>query len=136
MKTILHKASRFLLVAAFAGLGFTQTAQAQTVAVNQAPAVSVLKLNDFTYVVRASNPQRQRSRLEVIRLSDNAVVYSQSTFKPTFGGKLNVQQLSDGEYAVVVKVGQDVTRYALNMQTETERKVSLQDVSLAAVSTK
>jgi hypothetical protein len=134
MKTLLQKASRLVLAAAFAGLGFTQPAQAQTA--NQAPAVSVLKVNDFTYIVRASNPQRQRSRLQVVRLSDNAVVYSQSTFKPTFGGRLNVQQLTDGEYAVVVKVGQGVTRYSLNLQTETERTVHLENVSLAAVNTK
>lgn len=131
MKTLLKQGSRLLLVAACAGLGFTQVAQAQSSARPQ--PVSVAKLGDFTYLVRVSNPHFQKGELQVVRLSDNAVLYDKFTNKPVFGSKLNVQQLPDGEYAFVVKVGKDVTRYTLNIHTTIERAARLGSVSMTAM---
>ncbi|WP_303309813.1 hypothetical protein [Hymenobacter sp. BT730] len=135
MKMLLTQAPRLLLVAAIASLGFTQPAQAQSALPPQ--PISVLKVNDFTYIVRASNPQQQRSEVQVVRLSDNTVLYSHSTSKHTFGTKLNVEELPDGEYAFVVKVGKDVTRYTLDLHTEAEhRSARLGTVSLTAMALK
>ncbi|ALD22261.1 hypothetical protein [Hymenobacter sp. DG25A] len=131
MKTLLKQAPRLLLVAACASLGFTQAAQAQSSARPQ--PVCVDKVGDFTYLVRVSNPHFKKGELQVVRLSDKAVLYEKFTDKPVFGSKLNVKELPDGEYAFVVKVGKEVTRYTLDLHTETERKANLGSVSMTAM---
>ena len=131
MKTLLQQAPRLLLVAACASLGFTQAAQAQS-SVRPQP-VAVDKVTDFTYLVRVSNPMFQRGELKVVRLSDNTVLYNQFTNKPVFGSKLNVRDLPDGEYAFIVKVGKDITRYTLDINTKMERTARLGSVSMTAM---
>lgn len=131
MKTLLKQAPRLLLVAACASLGFTQAAQAQSSARPQ--PVCVDKVGDFTYLVRVSNPRFQKGELQVVRLADNAVLYDKLTNKHVFGSKLNVKELPDGEYAFVVKVGKDVTRYTLDIHTTVERAARLGSVSMTAM---
>ncbi|WP_303309812.1 hypothetical protein [Hymenobacter sp. BT730] len=131
MKTLLQQAPRLLLVAACASLGFTQSAQAQSSARPQ--PVCVDKVTDFTYLVRVSNPQLQRGELKVIRLSDNKVLYNQFNKKAVFGSKLNVRELPDGEYAFIVRVGKDITRYTLDINTKLERSARLGSVSMTAM---
>ncbi|RTQ48538.1 hypothetical protein EJV47_16330 [Hymenobacter gummosus] len=127
MKTLRQQAPRFVLLAAFAALGFTAPAQAATPAENGQP-VCVDKVADFTYLVRVSNPAQRRARLQVVRISDGAVLHEESSRKPSFGEKLNVKQLPDGDYALVVELNNTTHRYPINLRTTVQRNTM---VSLA-----
>ncbi|AYA37855.1 hypothetical protein D3Y59_12865 [Hymenobacter oligotrophus] len=114
MKTLLQTAPRVLMMAAFAGLGFAQPTLAQSP--NGQP-VHVDKVADFTYLVRVSNPTQQAAKVQLVRLRDGNVLYQGNSSRPTFGEKINVGSLPDGQYAFVVRIGNQTHRYSLDLHT-------------------
>jgi hypothetical protein len=91
---------------------------------------------DFTYLVRVSNPHLQRSEVKVVRLSNNKILFQQSSLHPSFGHKLNVKELPDGQYAFVVKVGKETHRYTLDINTTMQRSTRLGTVSMNSLAVK
>ncbi len=83
------------------------------------------------YLVRVSNPGLQRGSLQLVRVADSAVLYEEVSTRPSFGQKLNVESLTDGQYAVVVTLGKSTHRYTLQLRTTTQRTT---DLSLSTVS--
>jgi hypothetical protein len=124
MKTLLQQAPRFVLLAAIAGLGFASPAQAADQPRSGQP-VCVDKVADFTYLVRVSNPAQHRARVQLVRVSDGAVLHEDSSRQPSFGGKFNVKQLPDGDYALVVTMNNSTHRYPLNLRTTVQRNTML-----------
>ncbi|KAA9333004.1 hypothetical protein F0P96_08445 [Hymenobacter busanensis] len=126
MKTLLQTAAALLFVAG-SSLGLTSAAQAET---PSAQRVYVDQVGDRVYTVRVSNPTLQRGRVQLVRLSDNKLLYQGISSRPSFGRKLNVQELPDGQYAFVVKLGAETHRIDLNLQTaSTERVAELHPVT-------
>ncbi|RTQ48533.1 hypothetical protein EJV47_16305 [Hymenobacter gummosus] len=122
MKTLLQTSA--LLALLLIGAGRPVTAQeplGQPVCLDQ--------LADCVYLVRVSNPAQLPSRLQLVRAADGAVLYEKASTAPSFGEKLNVQQLPDGRYAVVVQRGPDMRRFALDLHTTQTRSARL--ISLA-----
>lgn len=130
MKTSLKNAVCFAFVTVASSLGTVSVASAQQ-APNQSAAsqpVGVVRLDEFVYLVRVSNPGLQRGCLQLVRVADGAVLYQEVSTLPSFGQKLNVANLDDGQYAVVVSLGKSTHRYTLHLRTTTQRTT---DLSLA-----
>lgn len=132
MKTLLQNTARLIVVATATCLGITDAAPAQgatardtAVAASVGQPVGIEQVDDFVYLVRVSNPALQRGTLQLIRESDGTVLYEDVSFQPSFGKKLNVTALDDGLYAVVVKVGDRMDRFALRLRTTTQRTTDL-----------
>ncbi|MCC3156225.1 hypothetical protein LJ737_03200 [Hymenobacter sp. 15J16-1T3B] len=138
MKTALLN-TRFLLLAATAcALGVAQPAAAAApgadrpaTAVEGVP-VRVDKLSDFTYLLSVSNPSQKTSQVWLENLETGARLYQSSDKAPSFGRKLNVKNLEDGQYAIVVQTDRVTRRYTLELSTRPTQRVSmLQDNDLA-----
>ncbi|RAK62675.1 hypothetical protein [Hymenobacter edaphi] len=126
MKTALLN-TRFLLLAATAcALGFARPAAAADKTNNtDGQPVCVDKVADFTYVVRVSNPSQKASQLWLERVDTGARLYRSSDKAPSFGRKLNVKNLEDGQYAIVVQTGKATRRYTLELATQPTQRVAL-----------
>ncbi|MCR5888184.1 hypothetical protein LRS06_10490 [Hymenobacter sp. J193] len=122
MKTLLQTSSRFALLAALIGLGFSHAAQAQVVAAS-APAY-VSKVSDNVYVLRISNPAQQKGQVQIVRLRDGAKLYQRFSAAPSFGMKLNVRDLVGDRYEFVVTLGQKTYRYPLNLAPEAYQPIT------------
>lgn len=123
MKTLLQQAPRFVLLAACAGLGFIRPAQAAQPESGQ--PVNVDKVAGCTYLVRVSNPAQRWAKLELVRLSDGAVLHQDGSKRPDFGQKLNLSQLPDGQYAFVVTLNNNTHRYTIDLKASTQRSAVL-----------
>lgn len=127
MKTLFNPSRVFALLAAGFGLSFAQPFQAQAA---DGKPVCVDKLDNFTYLVRVSNPTQQRSEM-LLERPDGKRLYSSNDFAPSYGRKLNLKNLEDGQYAIVVKTGQEVYRYTLTVQTLKERVCLVNEAPVA-----
>lgn len=96
--------------------------------------VCVDQLAECVYLVRVSNPAQLAGHLQLVRTTDGAVLYDKSSAAASFGERLNVSHLADGQYAVVVKLGRATHRFALALRTTHTRQAQL--LSLAASATR
>lgn len=129
MKTLIAPAIRMAVL--LAGLGAAQVATAQTSARPQ--PVCVDQVGAFSYLVRVSNPTRQQGEVQLVKLSNNAILYQQYSRGSVFGRRLNVQELPDGQYALRVKVGREAYNYTLDIHSSRERIARLGTVSTTAL---
>jgi hypothetical protein len=126
MKTTLQYAAAGGLLMSLLVLGKSQLATAQQAS---GEPVCVEQVGDFVYVVRVSNPAQVPGRLQLVRAADGTVLYQKTSTAASFGDKLNVRNLADGRYAVVVKLGAATRRFALDLHTTQTRSAQL--ISLA-----
>ncbi|RTQ48536.1 hypothetical protein EJV47_16320 [Hymenobacter gummosus] len=131
MKTLIISASRLLLLAAGLGLGASQPAAAQSAARPQ--PVCVDQVGPFSYLVRVSNPSRVWSYIQLTNPKTNQTFFQRYSKGHTFGNRLNVQNLPDGEYAFQVKVGKDVYNYTLDIHSTHDRTARLGMVTTMAL---
>ena len=131
MKTFLNNTARlaFLVVTSLGTIGTAVAQQGSDQQVTTQP-VGVERVGEFVYLVRVSNPGLQRARLQLVRVADGTVLYQEVSTRPSFGQKLNVESLTDGQYAVVVTLGKSTHRYSLQLRTTTQRTT---DLSLATM---
>ncbi|GAB3842559.1 hypothetical protein [Hymenobacter jeollabukensis] len=135
MKTALINTRVLLLAATACTLGFAQPAAAadKNNTNTDGQPVCVDKVADFTYLVRVSNPAQKASQLWLERVDTGARLYSSSDKAPSFGRKLNVKNLEDGQYAIVVQTGKSTRRYTLELATQRKQRVaSLHENAVAA----
>lgn len=130
MKPFLSTSRKLLPLLSVAAISFGNPVQAQSSAETKPQPVGIERIDTFSYLVRISNPALQKARLQLVRLSDSVVLYEESSANATFGQKLNVQSLPDGQYAIVVRVGPQQYRYTLHLQTETHRTTDLSTASV------
>lgn len=116
MKTFLQTAALLALLLTARAASSSPPNQPAT-----AQPVGVQQVGEYVYLVRVSNPTQQRASLQLVRLTDGAVLYQELSSRPSFGQKLNVGNLADGQYAVVVKLGAATHRYTLQLRTTTQR---------------
>ncbi|AYA36797.1 hypothetical protein D3Y59_06835 [Hymenobacter oligotrophus] len=91
----------------------------------EAQPVHVEQVSAGVYVVRVSNPAQQTGRLQLVRLPDGVVLYESSSRKPAFGSKLNLQELPNGNYALVVQLGKEQRRYPMQISSTEQRQIAL-----------
>jgi hypothetical protein len=65
------------------------------------------------YLVRVSNPALVKGRMQLVQKSNGALLYQYSSSEPSFGRRLNISKLPEGDYAVIVKMGKETFRYPL-----------------------
>lgn len=129
MKTLSLSVRKLLPLLSGAAICFAAPVQAQSLEEVTPQPVGIERVDTFSYLVRISNPALQKARLQLVRLSDSKVLYEENSAKATFGQKLNVQSLPDGQYAILVRVGPEQYRYTLQLQTETHRTTDLSTAS-------
>lgn len=129
MKTLIHSAAGLALLAA--GLGTALPAQAQSS--HRPQPVCIDQVGPFAYLVRVSNPAGLRGEVQLRQLNGKKLLYQQYSRGTVFGKCLNVQELPDGQYSFVVKVGQQAYNYTLDIHSVHERTTRLGTVSTMAV---
>lgn len=122
MKTLLQAA--LLMSLLLTGMARPSTAQQPA-----GQPVCVEQTAECVYLVRVSNPAQLPGHLQLVRATDGVVLYDKASVAPSFGEKLNVSGLADGQYAVVVKLGRATHRFALALHTKQTREARL--ISLA-----
>ncbi|MCC3156223.1 hypothetical protein LJ737_03190 [Hymenobacter sp. 15J16-1T3B] len=133
MKTFIKTASRFALAACLGLVGTSLPARAQ--AVGRPQPVCIDQVGPFSYLVRVSNPSRQQGELQLLSMANNKLLYQQYSRGTVFGNRLNVQELPDGQYAFLVKVGKKTYNYTLDIHSSRERVARLGTVSTTALAT-
>jgi hypothetical protein len=126
MKNLLSVAARggrlafVLLAGVLLSLGLAAPSMAQ-----DAPRwAGVEKVTDMSYRVWACNPTAKPG---FIRLVDKKglIYYEQFSSAVNFGRQLNVGELPNGEYTLLVKVGKETHHFDLNMKSESRRWVEV-----------
>ncbi|WP_210515472.1 hypothetical protein [Hymenobacter terricola] len=67
------------------------------------------------------NPVQERMQVRVMQLSSNICLSAEVNHQPSYGCKLNFGKLPAGEYAVVLRVGHERYRYAVQVQAQSPR---------------
>ncbi|MFD1470394.1 hypothetical protein ACFQ48_19355 [Hymenobacter caeli] len=105
-----------LLLSALLGAFGPRAARAQ----QNTPLAGAYQTHDLTYRVWGCNPARLAGRVQV--LGDNgAVLYEQRSSALSFGGLLNLSDLPDGRYALVVEIGREKHRFGVQLRTTEQR---------------
>lgn len=105
-----------LLAGALLGLALPTPGRAQ-----DAPRwAGVEKESDMSYRVWACNPACKPG---FVRLVDakGRIYFEEFSSAVNFGRKLNVKELPDGQYALLVQIGRETHRFDLKMQSESRR---------------
>lgn len=128
METLLQFSVRCGLLLAVIGISKSPLVRAQH---PTGQPVCVEQVADFVYQVRVSNPAQVPARLQLVDAS-GTVLYQKTSAAPAFGEKLNLRSLGDGRYAVVVKLGTETRRFALDLHTTQSRSARLISLSTPA----
>ncbi|MBO2012565.1 hypothetical protein [Hymenobacter negativus] len=99
------------LVAGF-GLAASSPAQAQ-----QAQSVHT-KTDSANLMMTVENPSQQRMQVQVVQMSSQTCLSNEINHQSSYGTKLNFASLPAGEYAVLVRVGRERYRYAVQVQAQ------------------
>lgn len=124
MKTLSLPAARWgrrrivLLLSVLLGVCVAPVARAQV----PPQSAGVNKTADLTYLVWASNPASKHAKVQLIG-ADNRVWYEQFSTAHSFGQRLDLSELPDGRYAIVVNIGRDAHRFDLRLHS-TEQRVA------------
>ncbi|TGE24958.1 hypothetical protein E5K00_07090 [Hymenobacter aquaticus] len=87
--------------------------------------VCLQQLDSVRYLVRIANPSQQPTTLRLLRQADQRVLYKVQSRQPACGQQLNLSNLTDGAYEVVVSIGAATYHYGLRIQTTTQRQTQL-----------
>lgn len=132
MKTLLNPSRTLLLLAASLGLSFTQLTPAQA-AEGKPVTARIDKMSDNTYLVRVSNPSQKWSRVHLTQASSGAELYRSGDAAPAFGRVLNLKNLEDGKYNLVVSTREGTSRFVLDVRTQAQQRVySVNENSVAS----
>ncbi len=76
------------------------------------------------------NPTQQRVQVQVLQVSSQSMLSNEVNHQFSYGTKLNFAKLPAGEYAVLVRVGRERYRYAVQVQAAAS--ISVREVSSPA----
>ncbi|WP_046244552.1 hypothetical protein [Hymenobacter terrenus] len=97
---------------------FISTAQAQDAPL--APSsVQVTQLDAASLSVRIHNPAQKAARLQVVHLDNGRWILNETHRTAAYGTLLKFDQLPAGSYALVLRVGPDRYRYAVQVESKT-----------------
>lgn len=122
MKTFfLHVAGRFgrrslVMLSMLLAWGFGRPTSAK----EPFQPAGVERISDFSYLVWASNPAAKFGSVCLVS-EDGRTLYQQYSHDISFGRKLNVADLPDGKYGIVVRIGKDLHRFDLTLQSTSKR---------------
>ena len=80
------------------------------------------------------NPAQQRVEMQVVSLGTKRCVLREVNHNLSYGCKLNFQDLSAGQYAVLLRVGQKRYRYTVQVQAPTPAQNTISVPELTAAS--
>ncbi|MBF9219955.1 hypothetical protein [Hymenobacter ruricola] len=98
------------------GLGLAQPAQAQTPAAQE--SVQVSQPDGESLRVRIYNPANKALTLRVVHLGNGRWVLNE-THHASYGTRLKFDDLPTGHYAVIVRLGEEHYRYAVDVDGKT-----------------
>ena len=112
--------SALLLLSALLSILDAQAALAQ----DSPRTAGVYQLSGLTYRVWANNLAARRGRVRVIDRS-NRVWYDQTSSARSFGQLLNLSELPDGNYAIVMEIGREERRFDLQLHSTSQRAATV-----------
>ena len=104
-----------LLLSVLLGVLWTHVSLAQgALATDAHPTAGATQIANRIFRVWAFNPTAQRSQLRVVaKDEEDRVLYEQHGSDTSFGRKLDVHELPDGRYSILLKVGRTQHRFEL-----------------------
>lgn len=118
-----------LLLSALLSIIGVRAARAQE---SQGLAAGMYQAHDLTYRIWGCNPARRPGRVQVVG-ENGQVLYEQLSSAANFGGLFNLSDLPDGHYALVVEIGREEHRFAVQLRTTGQRLAEVSgDQMLAA----
>ena len=116
-----------LLLSALLGPLGPRAARAQ----EKPPVAGAYQVHDLTYRVWGCNPARRAGRVRVVD-ENGQVLYEQRSSALSFGGLLNLSNLPDGRYALVVEIGREQHRFAVQLRSTRQRLAEVSGDQLPA----
>jgi hypothetical protein len=124
--TLSQRSIRLAVLGLVAGMGLAASNSAQA---QQVQPVRT-KAEAEALLMTIENPTQQRVQVKVMQLSSNTCLSNEINHKPSYGCKLNFAQLPAGEYAVMLRVGREKFRYAVQVQPQAQRStISVRELS-------
>lgn len=112
--TLSQRSFRLAALGLVAGFGLAASSPAQA---QQAQPVQT-KTNAESLLMTVSNPTQQRVQVRVMQVSSNTCLSNEVNHQVSYGTKLNFAKLPAGEYAVLLRVGHERYRYAVQVQAQ------------------
>lgn len=94
-------------------------------ALAQEPAVQMTQPDNVSLYLRFDNPTRHPAYLTVMNLNKNESILTQTHREPTYGTRLLFDKLPAGAYAVMLRVGRDRYRYAVQIALDATGKLTV-----------
>ena len=126
--TFSQRAIRLAALGLVAGFGLAAGSPAHA---QQAQSVQT-KTEAESLMLTVENPTQQRMQVQVMQVSSQTCLSSEINHQPSYGTKLNFAQLPAGEYAVLVSVGRERYRYAVQVQAQNATTISVRELNKPA----
>jgi hypothetical protein len=117
---------RTLLLGGLALMGSIGAAQAQ-----DAPSVTAKQGDAQGLWLTVENPAQQRMQMQVMSLAHNVCLVNEVNHRTSYGSKLNFKGMPAGQYAVLLRVGQERYRYSVNVQGQAQTTISVRELTPA-----
>ena len=122
--TLSQRSFRLAVLGMVAGLGLAASSSAQA---QQLQPVQT-KTNAESLLMTVENPTQQRVQVKVMQLSSNTCLSNAISRQTSYGTKLSFAKLPAGEYAVMLRVGREKFRYAVQVQGQNST-ISVRELS-------
>ncbi|MBF9143649.1 hypothetical protein [Hymenobacter properus] len=119
-------ALRALLLGGLAVLGTAGAALAQ-----DAPSVKAKQADGQALWLTVENPKQDRMRLDVVCLTHDTCLMTETNRKPSYGSQLNFRDVPAGKYAVMLRVGREHYRYNVEVRKGQETTISVPELTPA-----
>ena len=117
---------RALLLSGVALLASIGAAQAQS-----APVVTAKQGDAQGLWLTVENPTQQRMQMQVMSLAHNVCLVNEVNRRASYGSKLNFKGVPAGQYAVLLRVGQERYRYSVDVQNQAQTTISVRELTPA-----
>lgn len=104
-----------------------------THAQNRQVWAGVVKNSDLSYLVWACNPAARPGAIRVVN-NRGQVCFEEYSSAISFGRRLDFAELPDGKYAIMVKIGRDMHRFDVTMQSSARRWAEVKETGAASQS--
>ena len=108
-------------------MGSTGAAMAQGT-----PSIKAKQSDAQSLSFTLENPAQQRIEMQVVSLGTKRCVLREVNHNLSYGCKLNFRDLAAGEYAVLLRVGQERYRYTVQVQAPTQPQTTISVPELTA----
>jgi hypothetical protein len=103
---------------------------AHPILAQQAQPVKVEKANATTFRVRIQDPSQQAGRVRVVSLGTGQTLYDERYNAPAYGHAFDFQNVREGNYMLVMQMGQTKYRYTVQVKKQPQVSVALRTVTV------